>query len=216
MQMLGAETDRIMHVLVMNDSIPLDDGLLDIHRSGICIADRTERTLKFSSEIMRVFYRDLYFKAIYGVGGSNVITSWTNETVLTLLKRILELFNPQVFLSTQARGRDGLRYERIYQDEFTPAVICWHLQNVTLMLVLYTAREDFWISILMASSSGDSNCSAMETNSRDTSSVLISRVVDIATSLLLIMPSSTFTKLIRMFMCVTTNITKLSSPRISR
>jgi hypothetical protein len=117
-QMLGAETDRIMHMLVMNDSIPLDDGLLDIHRSGICIADRTERTLKFSSEIMRVFYRDMYYKAIYGVGGSNVISSWANETVFTLLKRILELFNPQVFVSTQARGRDGRRYERIYQDEF--------------------------------------------------------------------------------------------------
>jgi hypothetical protein len=117
-QMLGAATDQIMHTLVTNDSIPLDDGLFDIHRSGICIADRTERTLKFSSEIMRVFYRDIYFKAIYGVGGSNVISSWTNETVLTLLKRILELFNPQVFVSTQARGRDGQRYERIYQDEF--------------------------------------------------------------------------------------------------
>ena len=117
-QMLGIETDRIMHMLVMNASIPLDDGLLDIHRSGICIADRTERTLKFSSEIMRVFYRDLYFKAIYGVCGSNVISSWTNETVLTLLKRILELFNPQVFVSNQSRGRDGRRYECIYQDEF--------------------------------------------------------------------------------------------------
>jgi len=117
-QMLGAETDRIMHMLVMNDSIPLDDGLLDIHRSGICIADGTERTLKFSSEIMRVFYRDMYFKAIYGVGGSNVITCWTNETVYTLLKRILELFNPQVFTNTRSMGRDGRRYERIYQDEF--------------------------------------------------------------------------------------------------
>ena len=117
-QMLGAETDKVMQVLVMNDSIPLDDSLLDIHRSGICIADRTERTLRFSSEIMRVFYRDLYYKAIYGVGGSNVITSWKNETVLTLLKRILKLFNPQVFTNTQSMGRDGQRYERIYQDEF--------------------------------------------------------------------------------------------------
>ena len=117
-QMLGAETDRIMHMLVMNDSIPLDDGLLDIHCSGICIADPTESTLQFSSEIMRVFYRDLYFQAIYGVRGLNVISSWINETVLTLLKRILELFNPQVFVSTQAIGKNGRRYERIYQDEF--------------------------------------------------------------------------------------------------
>jgi hypothetical protein len=106
-QMLGADADRIMYILVMNDSIPLDDVLLDIHRSGICIADRTERTLKFSSEIMRLFYRDMYYKAIYGVRGSNVITSWEKETVFTLLKRILELFNPQV--SGQRQGCSKIR-----------------------------------------------------------------------------------------------------------
>jgi len=117
-QMLGAETDEIMNKLITHDSILLDDSLLDIHRSGIGIADRTERTLKFSSEVMRVFYRDLYYKAIYGVSGRSVITNWTGQTVYTLLKRILELFNPRVFSNTQAIGRDGRRYERIYQDEF--------------------------------------------------------------------------------------------------
>jgi hypothetical protein len=117
-KILGDETDEIMNMLITHDSIPLGDRLYDIHRSGICIADRTERTLTFSSELMRVFYRDLYFKAIYGVSGRHVITNWTNETVYTLLKRILELFNPRVLSNTQATGRDGRLYERIYQDEF--------------------------------------------------------------------------------------------------
>jgi hypothetical protein len=118
-QMLGGDTDRIMQRLILNDFIKLnEDKLIDLHRSGICIADHTERTLRFSSEIMRIFYRNLYFKAIYGVNGSNVITDWNNESVYSLLKRILKLFNPQVFVNTQAIGRDGRRYERIYQDEF--------------------------------------------------------------------------------------------------
>jgi hypothetical protein len=117
-KMLGAETNKILHMLIMNDSIQLDDDLSELHRSGICIADRTEKTLKFSSEIMRIFNRDMYYKANYGVGGSNVISDWANETVLMLLKRILELFNPHVLQITQARSMDGRRYERIYQDEF--------------------------------------------------------------------------------------------------
>ena len=48
-QMLGAETDEIMYKLITHDCIWLDDSLFDVHHSGICIADRSERTLKFSS-----------------------------------------------------------------------------------------------------------------------------------------------------------------------
>ncbi|KAI3631359.1 hypothetical protein MIR68_010849 [Amoeboaphelidium protococcarum] len=117
-QMLGRDTDKDMNALIHYDSIPLDDNNLDLHRYGICIADRSEGTLKFASEIMRFFYRDLYYKATYGVSGRYVITNWTGVSAHTLLKRILELFNPRVFLNTQAIGRDGRIYERLFQDEF--------------------------------------------------------------------------------------------------
>ena len=47
-----------------------------------------------------------------------MITTWTNETVYTILKQILQLFNPQVLVNTLSMGKHGQRYESIYQDEF--------------------------------------------------------------------------------------------------
>ena len=117
-QILGPEAPQIMEMLIISDSIPLTTNLVDLHREGVCIADANEDTLKFSSEIMRVFYRDLHYKAIYGVSAANVITNWTNQTVDSLLKMVLQLFNPQVLMNTMSTSRDGRRYERIYQDEF--------------------------------------------------------------------------------------------------
>ncbi|KAI3647384.1 hypothetical protein MP228_007605 [Amoeboaphelidium protococcarum] len=117
-QMLGDDTDEVMNALIHYDSIPLDGKYLDLHLYGICIADHSEGTLKFASEIMRFFYRDSYYKSMYRVFGRHVIKNWTDVTVHTLLKRILEQFNPRVFLNTQAIGRDGRIYERIYQNEF--------------------------------------------------------------------------------------------------
>ena len=118
-EILGPETDRVMHQLITSDEIPLEEDLMaDLHRAGICISDRQEAKLTFSSEIMKVYYRDLYYKSLYGISGTFVVSNWSHETTYSLVKRILELFNPRVFSNTQAIGRDGRRYERIYQDEF--------------------------------------------------------------------------------------------------
>ena len=52
------------------------------------------------------------------MSGSAVINNWANETIYTLLQKILSLFSPQVLATTQSKGLDGKKYERIYQDEF--------------------------------------------------------------------------------------------------
>lgn len=89
-QILGADTDEVINALIHYDSIPLDGRYLDLHLYGICISDHREGTLKFASEIMRFFHRDSYYKSMYRVFGRHVIENWTDVTVHTLLKRILE------------------------------------------------------------------------------------------------------------------------------
>jgi hypothetical protein len=120
-KMLGERTDAIMSTLISDGSIDLVDGdqaLEDLNRCGMCIADRDEQRLCFSSEIMRVFYRKLYYKALYGINGSSVVTNWESESMLSILKRILKLFQPQSLSNSLSVGRNGNLYERIYQDEF--------------------------------------------------------------------------------------------------
>jgi hypothetical protein len=67
---------------------------------------------------MRVFYRDLYYKALYGISSSFIVSNWHGETMLSILIRILELFQPQSLLNSLSVGRNGTLNERIYQDEF--------------------------------------------------------------------------------------------------
>ena len=120
-KMLGERTDTIMSQLISCGSIAFavhDDTLGNLNRSGMCISDQGQRRLYFSSEIMRVFYHELYYKALYGVGSSLIVCDWNQETMLSVLTRILELFQPQSFLNSLARGRNGLLYDRVYQDEF--------------------------------------------------------------------------------------------------
>jgi hypothetical protein len=119
--MLGERSNSIMANLISNGSIELidgDDALGNLNRSGMCIADRNQYCLYFASDIMRVFYRDLYYKALYGISSSFIVSNWQAETMVTILKRILELFQPISLFNSLSVGRNGNLYERIYQDEF--------------------------------------------------------------------------------------------------
>jgi hypothetical protein len=120
-EMFGDRTNAIMNELISNGFIPLsdiDEALGNLNRCGMCIADQNQSRLNFASDIMRVFYRKLYYKAVYGVSSSFIISNWQDENMLSILKRILELFQPQSLLNSLSVGRDGKLYERIYQDEF--------------------------------------------------------------------------------------------------
>ena len=67
---------------------------------------------------MRVFYPELYYKALYGISSSFIVSNWQGETMFSVIRRILELFQPQTLLNSLSVGRNGNLYERIYQDEF--------------------------------------------------------------------------------------------------
>ena len=125
--MLGERSNAIMGNLISDGSIDLvdgDDTLGNLNGFGICIADGNQKRLYFSSEIMRVFYRELYYKALYGIpssygiSSSFLVSNWQDQTVLSVLRRILELFQPQSLLYSLSVGRNGNLYERIYHDEF--------------------------------------------------------------------------------------------------
>jgi hypothetical protein len=121
LEMLGERSDAIMGNLISDGSIALvdgDDTLGNLNRCGMCIADRSQNRLYFASEIMRVFYRELYYKALYGISSSFIVSNWQDETMFSVLRRILELFQPQSLLNSLSVGRNGNLYERIYQDEF--------------------------------------------------------------------------------------------------
>ena len=116
--LLGDNADQMMGHLLTTGSLRLVDKTFGLHRAGVCIADLGETKVYFSGEIMREYYRRLFYKAIYNVDAIAVITEWETESVRSFLVRILEKFNPTVFQTSNARGRDGRLYERIYQDEF--------------------------------------------------------------------------------------------------
>jgi hypothetical protein len=121
LEMLGERSNTIMGNLISDGSIDLvhgDDILENLNRCGMCIADRNQNRLYFASEIMRVFYRELYYKALYGISSSFIVSNWQGETMFSVLRRILELFQPQSLLKSLSVGRNGNLYERIYQDEF--------------------------------------------------------------------------------------------------
>ncbi len=115
-EMLGERTNAIMGSLIANGSIDLDrfDNIRGyLNRCGMCIADCTQSRLHFSSEIMRMFYSKLYYRALYGFRSSFIVSNWRDETMLSVLKRILELFQPQ---SLRSVGRNGNLYDRIYRE----------------------------------------------------------------------------------------------------
>jgi hypothetical protein len=121
LDMLGKRSNAIMGNLIFDGSIDLvdgDDTLGNLNRCGMCIADRNQNRLYFASEIMRVFYRELYYKALYSISSSFIVSNWNVETILSVLRRILELFQPQSLLNSLSVGRNANLYERIYQDEF--------------------------------------------------------------------------------------------------
>jgi hypothetical protein len=60
-----------------------------------------------------MFYSKLYYRALYGFRSSFIVSNWRDETMLSVLKRILELFQPQ---SLRSVGRNGNLYDRIYQE----------------------------------------------------------------------------------------------------
>ena len=119
-RLLGEKTDPTFQKLIANGSLPVndDDDVLNLHRYGICIVDRTESTMSFASSIMEQFYTSQYYKGIYGDNSPHVIRRWGKETVSSFLRKILALFNPQVLRNSKSVGEDGKRYERIYEDEF--------------------------------------------------------------------------------------------------
>ena len=62
---LGDSTNETLNTLITVGFLVLPDNehpLLDLHRYGICIADRQEKLLKFSSGIMMEFYKTQYYK----------------------------------------------------------------------------------------------------------------------------------------------------------
>ena len=120
-EMLGERSNTIMGDLITHGSIKLvagDKTLGNLNRCGMCVADQRQNCLYFSSEIMRVFYRELFYNALYGTTSSFIVSDWQSETMLSVLRRILELFQPQSLLNSLSVGRNGNLYERIYQDEF--------------------------------------------------------------------------------------------------
>ncbi|KAI3658616.1 hypothetical protein MP638_006398 [Amoeboaphelidium occidentale] len=66
-EFLGDDTRQILETLISSDTTPLnDEKLVGLVKLGVCITDRKEETLLFSSEIMRYFCRDLLYAEFYG------------------------------------------------------------------------------------------------------------------------------------------------------
>ena len=119
LEMLGEKSNDSMESLISHGSIDFEDGDKTLNRCGMCIADKNQNRLYFVYEIMRVFYRELYYNALYGIFSSFKIPNWQGETMLSVIRRILELFQPQSLLkSLSVSRRNGNLCERIYQDEY--------------------------------------------------------------------------------------------------
>lgn len=58
----------------------------------------------FSSEIMRMYWRDAYYSSKYSVYGQNVMLRLQDCSAVEVLRQIIKLFNSHVLEGTLARN----------------------------------------------------------------------------------------------------------------
>jgi hypothetical protein len=118
-RLLGSDTDRILDKLITSDSVELsEDKLAELHFSGNVITDSKEKELWFPHGLMRVFYRNVYYRARLGLSRLLSAADLMDETIHSVLIRILKGFNLQVLTRKQLVGEDDQKYERELHDEF--------------------------------------------------------------------------------------------------